>query len=356
MSDSVLDDGLTFNDTPTPGSGGSSYVLPVATTTTLGGVKPDGTTITAAADGTITSTATGGGGPAYTLPVATTFTLGGVMVDGTTITADPSGRISASAGGGGGVTSFNGRTGTVTLTQSDANTAIGYTPYDAANPSGYQSAAQVASATAGFLPTTGGNISGNLTVVGASQFDSTLGVTGICAFAFPTVTDFYMYRTGAFRVLHWSNSDQVLWAESGGTISWQHNSSSTMTLDTSGNLTIVGNGFKPGGGSWSAPSDDRIKQDVRPYTSGLDLICQLQPIWFQYNGEGGVAADGRWHIGLSAQSTQPIMPELVLEMPATEDTLPNQLATDFGPLALALCNAVRELTARVAALEAAAAP
>lgn len=91
MSD-VLDDGLTFTDSQTPtGGGGSSYVLPVATTTALGGVKPDGTTITATADGTITSTPSGGG-PAYVLPIASFSTLGGVTVDGTTITADPSGR------------------------------------------------------------------------------------------------------------------------------------------------------------------------------------------------------------------------------------------------------------------------
>lgn len=47
----------------TPSSGGSgSYTLPIASPSVLGGVKVDGTTITIAADGTITSTASGGGG------------------------------------------------------------------------------------------------------------------------------------------------------------------------------------------------------------------------------------------------------------------------------------------------------
>lgn len=35
------------------------------------------------------------------------------------------------------VASFNGRTGTVTLTSSDVTTALGYTPYNASNPAGY---------------------------------------------------------------------------------------------------------------------------------------------------------------------------------------------------------------------------
>lgn len=61
---------LTFSsdslNIPQPSNGGgSSYVLPPATTTTLGGVKPDGTTITVQGDGTITAV---GGTPvdAYT--------------------------------------------------------------------------------------------------------------------------------------------------------------------------------------------------------------------------------------------------------------------------------------------------
>ena len=60
----------------------SSNVLPAATTTTLGGVKVDGTTITIT-NGVISSTS-----PtviSYTLPTATPTTLGGVKVDGTTI-------------------------------------------------------------------------------------------------------------------------------------------------------------------------------------------------------------------------------------------------------------------------------
>lgn len=42
----------------------------------------------------------------YTLPSATTSTLGGVIVDGTTITVDPAGKITAVGGGGGGTGAF----------------------------------------------------------------------------------------------------------------------------------------------------------------------------------------------------------------------------------------------------------
>lgn len=51
------------------------YTLPIASTTTLGGVKPDGTTITIDTDGTIHGAST------YTLPQATDTILGGVKAE-----------------------------------------------------------------------------------------------------------------------------------------------------------------------------------------------------------------------------------------------------------------------------------
>jgi hypothetical protein len=66
----------------------SAYSLPTATTSVLGGVKVDGTTITIAS-GVISSSAS-----SYSLPTATTTVLGGVKVDGTSI-AISSGVISS---------------------------------------------------------------------------------------------------------------------------------------------------------------------------------------------------------------------------------------------------------------------
>lgn len=72
----------------------AGYVLPQASTTSLGGVKTDGTTISANASGVISVVTAG-------LPTATTSNLGLVKPDGTTITI-ANGVISAVSGGGGG--------------------------------------------------------------------------------------------------------------------------------------------------------------------------------------------------------------------------------------------------------------
>jgi plastocyanin len=81
----------------TVSGGGSTYTLPTASTSTLGGVRVDGTTITISG-GIISSS---GGGTSYTLPTATTSVLGGVKVDGTTVTIN-NGVITAVGGGSGG--------------------------------------------------------------------------------------------------------------------------------------------------------------------------------------------------------------------------------------------------------------
>ena len=64
------------------------YTLPTASTTVLGGVKVDGSTITINGSGVIS------GSSSYSLPTASTTVLGGVKVDGSTINIDGNGVIS----------------------------------------------------------------------------------------------------------------------------------------------------------------------------------------------------------------------------------------------------------------------
>ena len=82
--------------------------------------------------------------PTYTLsglggvPTSRTLTINGVAYD---LTADRSWSIAA------GVTSFNTRTGAITLSSSDVTTALGYTPYNSTNPNGYITSASWSSIT-----------------------------------------------------------------------------------------------------------------------------------------------------------------------------------------------------------------
>jgi hypothetical protein len=128
-----------------------------------------------------------------------------------------------------------------------------------------------------------------------------------------------------------------------------------LALDTSGNLTILGGtATKPGGGSWTAPSDAALKATINPYEGGLKEVVQLEPIKYYYSGAAELPTDEEF-IGLDAAATAGIMPELVgadsWTDPADGETL-HYGTIDSGPLIYALVNAAKELAAQNAALEA----
>ena len=73
--------------------------------------------------------------------VATAVPLaGGTMTGALILSADPTTALGAATKeyvDNAGVTSFNTRTGAVTLTSTDVSNALGYTPYNSSNPAGY---------------------------------------------------------------------------------------------------------------------------------------------------------------------------------------------------------------------------
>ncbi len=95
-------------------------------------------------------------------------------------------------GGSGGVTSFNTRTGAVTLSNTDVTTALAYTPYNATNPSGYQTAAQVTAVVPGTSYADNGGfainqrtyVSGTALAVGAFGHDRWKGGASGCTYTF----------------------------------------------------------------------------------------------------------------------------------------------------------------------------
>jgi hypothetical protein len=130
-------------------------------------------------------------------------------------------------------------------------------------------------------------------------------------------------------------------------------------VDASGNLVILGpTATKASGTTWANPSDRRLKDEITDYATGLAAITQLQPRTFVYNGKGGSTAGMRGY-GFVADEVQPIMPETVGvragKLDAADEAETDIQTLDQSNLILALVNATKELAARVAALEGAAA-
>jgi hypothetical protein len=125
-----------------------------------------------------------------------------------------------------------------------------------------------------------------------------------------------------------------------------------LQVDASGNLIMSGpTGTKSTGTTWANPSDPRLKDDIAPYTRGLADILPLEPITYRLKAQ----PDGPLCYGFDASKVQAVFPECVSE---TRMTLPGEteptdgvLAFDLHPILVASVNALKELAARVAALE-----
>jgi hypothetical protein len=79
----------------------------------------------------------------------------------------------------GGVTSFNTRTGAITLSSADVTTALGFTPYNSTNPNGYLTgitSIQVTTAL-GYTPYNSSNPSGYITGITSGMVTTALGFT-----------------------------------------------------------------------------------------------------------------------------------------------------------------------------------
>lgn len=107
---------------------------------------------------------------------------------------------------------------------------------------------------------------------------------------------------------------------------------------------------KPSTNTWTISSDERIKENIRPYSKGLDAIAAIQPVVYDYNGKAGFEKI-KDNIGVIAQQIQSVVPEGVSSYRAKlnpEDEDVTELYNfNSHSLTYILINAVKELKAIV---------
>ncbi|MBX3387925.1 MAG: tail fiber domain-containing protein [Phycisphaeraceae bacterium] len=115
----------------------------------------------------------------------------------------------------------------------------------------------------------------------------------------------------------------------------------TALIAGNGNLTITGNAFKPGGGSWAISSDPRLKHDISPLTGTLDRLLSLRGYQFFYNDD--VIRSNRGmpgvQIGLMGDEVERVFPDWV-----TRDENGMRMVTERSTTAL-MVEALRDLRA-----------
>jgi Chaperone of endosialidase len=215
--------------------------------------------------------------------------------------------------------------------------------------------------TGGTTITAGLTVGSNLTVSAPADFNSTIGVHATSG-SDNALYRFYAAGNVSKGYIGWLNSAP-------NALVWQNViAAQALNLQADGSFYYSGGGgaaIKTGGGSWAAVSDERIKNVLGNYTSSLDKVLQLRPITYTYKGNDtqakdlpsphqSVAEEARPYVGLVAQELEKVFPEMVDAVEGFIDGEPvaDLRRVDTSALVYALVNAVKELSAKVVALEA----
>ncbi|WP_413568707.1 tail fiber domain-containing protein [Bdellovibrio sp. HCB117] len=116
-----------------------------------------------------------------------------------------------------------------------------------------------------------------------------------------------------------------------------------------------GTAYKPGGGSWAATSDARLKTDIKDFNPGLEDLLKVHPVSFRYNGKGGTVDDGKHYIGVLAQELAPIAPYMIQKEKAkinkTDKEESEIYKVDPSAFTYMIINSIKELSQKLSSFE-----
>ena len=245
-----------------------------------------------------------------------------------------------------GVTSFNTRSGVVTLTSGDVTTALGYTPYNPAGATVITTAnistyAPTVSGTGAF-GTWGISISGNA----ATASTATTATSATTATTAGNLTGSPSVVVSALQV-----GSSGVGITFGSSVIAMVNGSGACSVAANGDFTVNGSSgaaFKPGGGSWAAISDSRLKENVSALTGALSKITALNPVNYTWKYQTNEPT-----VGFIAQELQSVIPSAITETNPTTEQKPfitdnKLLAVGFqNDMTAYLVGAIKELKAIV---------
>lgn len=103
---------------------------------------------------------------------------------------------------------------------------------------------------------------------------------------------------------------------------------------------------KVNGGSWTATSDRRLKQDIHDYREGLPEIMKIHPVTFHYNDLSGYDTT-KEHIGVIAQELKEVAPHMVSTYDQHGESY---LQVDNSAMTYMLINAIKDQQAIISSL------
>ena len=188
-----------------------------------------------------------------------------------------------------------------------------------------------------------GNPVNKLQITGSINNVGLADNTGMVTFGYTSSTNMVIDQNDLQVRLSGAASDLYL-QRLGGNIGIGNTGVPSYQLELSSNSA-----GKPGSSTWSIASDSRLKQNINPYTQGLQQLMQINPVSFHYNEQSGFDTKPEY-VGIIAQDLQKIAPYMVSTV-KRKDT--DYLSVDNGAMTYMLINAVKEQQAQIEKIQAA---
>jgi len=255
------------------------------------------------------------------------------------------GTLTFSGGGGGAVTTVSGgSTGLTPSTPASGNVVLGGTLLYSSGGTGLTS-----TGTSGnFLTSTGSGWASTspATAISAASlssatFSSVVSCGGLsCSGTVVATTGLQVGSSAGFGMDINAGYTEILC-----------NGAGSLKLDGSGDIIINGPiAQKTTGTTWSNPSDIRLKDNIQPFTDGLEKILQVNPKTWTYNGLAHTNK-GQVGLGVIADEIQTVLPNTVstysVKLNPTDELNTDVKQFDATEITWLLVNAVKELSAKV---------
>jgi hypothetical protein len=109
-----------------------------------------------------------------------------------------------------------------------------------------------------------------------------------------------------------------------------------------------GEAYKTSGSTaWIIASDARLKEEVHPYTDGLNEVMKIEPVWFKYKENSGFNTS-KAYPGVVAQDLQQVAPYMVGNFEKDGEEFLN---VDNSAMTYMLINSIKELKSEIETLK-----
>jgi len=201
---------------------------------------------------------------------------------------------------------------------------------------------------------------GNFTAQGSIQGVNLIALAA-CYPSYSQSTDFYLNADGTNAYLRYAGGWSLFFTRANGSLTYQRAGANWFLWRAGDAVTYNAVANVGGIGPYADYSDARSKESIEDHDAGLETILGLQARSFVRLSPSELEPDAsielkappivrKREVGFVAQEVQAVLPEAVMPLIDIESDDPG-LAIVTTPIIACMVNAIKELAARVAALE-----